>query len=62
MKKIEVAEDLDQVIDAHDSFLEQITTQCLLDPDSQGLVQGLSVDDSLMVVGGGGGSDIISVL
>ena len=35
VKKVEVAEDLDQVIDAHDSFLEQITTQCLLDPDSQ---------------------------
>ena len=35
VKKVEVAEDLDQVIDAHDSFLEQITTQCLLDPESQ---------------------------
>ena len=35
VKKVEVAEDLDQVIDAHDSFLEQITTQCLLDTDSQ---------------------------
>jgi hypothetical protein len=35
LKKVEVAEDLDQVIDAHDSFLEQITTQCLLDPESQ---------------------------
>ena len=35
VKKVEAAEDLDQVIEAHDGFLEQITTQCLLDPDSQ---------------------------
>ena len=35
VKKVEVAEDLDQVIDAHNSFLEQITTQCLLDSESQ---------------------------
>ena len=35
VKKVEVAEDLDQVIEAHDSFLEQITAQCLLDPHSQ---------------------------
>ena len=35
VKKVEAAEDLDQVIEAHDSFLEQITTQCLLDPGSQ---------------------------
>ncbi len=35
VKKVSAAEDLDQVISAHDDFLEQITSQCLLDPDSQ---------------------------
>ena len=35
LKKVEAAKDLDQVIDAHDLFLEQITTQCLLDTESQ---------------------------
>ena len=35
VKKVTGAEDLGQVISAHDSFLEQITAQCLLNPDSQ---------------------------
>ena len=35
VKRVEAAEDLDQVIDAHDQFLEKVTTQCLLDPHSQ---------------------------
>ena len=35
VRKVSAAEDLDQVISAHDNFLEQITAQCLLDEKSQ---------------------------
>ena len=35
VKRVEAAEDLDQVIDAHDQFLEKVTAQCLLDSQSQ---------------------------
>ena len=35
LKKVQSAEDLDQVIAAHDTFLEHITSQCLLDTESQ---------------------------
>ena len=35
VRKVSAAEDLDQVISAHDKFLEQITAQCLLDQESQ---------------------------
>ena len=35
VKRVEAAKDLDQVIDAHDQFLEKVTAQCLLDTQSQ---------------------------
>ena len=35
VRKVSAAKDLDQVISAHDKFLEQITAQCLLDQESQ---------------------------
>ncbi len=35
VKRVEAAVDLDQVIDAHNQFLEKVTTQCLLDTQSQ---------------------------
>lgn len=50
VKKVEAAEDLDQVIEAHDSFLEQITTQCLLDPGSQPILTRLRAIFDLVIM------------
>ena len=35
LRKVRTAQDLDQIITAHDTFLQHITSQCLLDLDSQ---------------------------
>lgn len=35
LKKMRTAEDLDQIISAHDTFLQHIMSQCLLDTESQ---------------------------
>ena len=35
LKKVRAAQDLDQIISAHDTFLQQITSQSLLDEDGQ---------------------------
>ena len=35
LKKVREAQDLDQIISAHDTFLDHITSQCLLDADGQ---------------------------
>ena len=44
------AEDLDQVIQAHHHFLEKITSQCLLDADSQPLLTRLRAIYDLIVM------------
>ena len=48
LKKVREAEDLDQIISAHDTFLQQITSQSLLNTDGQvncdrGLLSGASL-------------------
>ena len=35
LKKVREAEDLDQIISAHDTFLQQITSHSLLNTDGQ---------------------------
>ena len=43
LKKVREAQDLDQIISAHDTFLDQITSQCLLDADGQVFVQKAAI-------------------
>ena len=49
LAKVEKAEDLDQVIQAHDHFLDHVTRQCLLDDTSQTLLTQLRAIYDLII-------------
>lgn len=48
--KVELAEDLDEVIEAHEKFLEKITCQCLLDPASQPILTRLRAIYDVIII------------
>ncbi|CAI8015361.1 Gamma-tubulin complex component 3 [Geodia barretti] len=49
LKKVREAEDLDQIISAHDTFLQQITSQSLLNTDGQPLLSLLRMLFDLII-------------
>lgn len=48
--KVESAEDLDEVIEAHEKFLGKIMCQCLLDPASQPILTRLRAIYDLIIM------------
>ena len=48
--KVSCAEDLDEVIRAHEEFLDKITGQCLLDPASQPILTRLRAIYDLIIM------------
>jgi gamma-tubulin complex component 3 len=49
LKTVRTADDLDQIISAHDTFLQHITSQCLLDIESQPLLTLLRMIFDLII-------------
>lgn len=49
LAKVEGAEDLDQVIQAHDHFLDHVTRQCLLDETSHTLLTEVRAIEDLII-------------
>ena len=49
LAKLEEAKDLDEVIDAHEYFLDEVTSQCLLDSGSQPLLTQLRTIYDLVI-------------
>jgi gamma-tubulin complex component 3 len=50
VEKVECAKDLDEVIEAHEKFLEKIMCQCLLDPGSQPILTRLRAIYDLIIM------------